>query len=109
MKLNELINEVSIHRNNFVKMMRVQTAIDKLYPEQETIERPTIKNDSEGIYITLDKIQMLSYINNGLGGFLLMNDIYVDNYKNIRKYYIEYNKPLEADKKKLKLAVPDAL
>lgn len=99
MKLNDLLNEVSIYRNNFVKVMMVQSAIDKLYPTDEISERPTVKNDNNGLYVTLDNIQMLNYIKNGLDGFLLIDDKYVDDYKNIRKYYIQYNKTIEAPKK----------
>jgi len=98
MKLTDLLNEVRIYRNNFVKVMMVQTAIDKLYPANETSERPTIKNDSEGIYITLDNIQMLKFVKNGMDSFLLVDDKYTDDYKNIKKYYIEYNKTIEAPK-----------
>ncbi|RLC47947.1 MAG: hypothetical protein DRH57_03100 [Candidatus Cloacimonadota bacterium] len=99
MRVNDLLNEVSVYRNNSVKVMMVQSAIDKLFPTNETSERPIIKNDSEGLYITLDKIQMLNYINNGMGSFILVDDKFVDDYKNIRKYYIHYNKTIEAPKK----------
>ena len=96
MKINDLLNEVRVFRHNFVKVMRVEDAINTLYPENETIERPKIKNDSDGLYLTLDTLQMDRYIKNGLGIFILKDDKFVDDYKNIRKYYIEYNKPIEA-------------
>ena len=99
MNVNDLLNEVNVYRHNFVKVMMVQDAIDKLYSENETSARPTIKNDSKGLYITLDNIQILAYTNKGLGSFKLVDGEFTDDYKNIKKYYIEYNKTIKTDKK----------
>ena len=57
MNVSELINEVRIYMHNSVKVMRVETALQELYPE----DTPEIKNDARGIYVVLDKIQIWIY------------------------------------------------
>ncbi len=91
MKVSELINEVRIYRHNSVKVMRVETALQELYPENT----PQIKNDVNGIFIVLDKIQLWEYDNKRLGVFMLVFDKDMDEYKSIKKYYVEYVKTIE--------------
>jgi len=95
MKVNELINEVRIFKHNGVKVMRVETALKDLFPE----DTPKVRNEADGIYITLDTIQYRDYETKKLGAFMLVFDKDVDEYKTVKKYFVEYIKTIEAPEK----------
>lgn len=90
MKLNDLINEVKVFKNNFVKVDMAEQAIEKLFPE-ESIK---IDYDDDGMFIVLDTFQFRDYENTGMGAFSLSDGGIVDEINNTKKYYIEYVKPM---------------
>ena len=93
MKLNDLINEVKIFKNNFVKVSMVEAALKKLFPE----ETPKILFDDNGMYVILDTFQIRDFENNGLGSFSLSDAGIVDEIKNTKKFYVEFVKPISVD------------
>lgn len=88
MKLRELINEVNIFQNNFVKIEMVQDELKKVFGD----EAPKIKFDEDGLYITMDNFLFREYENNPLDSFTLTDAGMIDEVKNIKKYYVEYVK-----------------
>jgi hypothetical protein len=91
MKISELINEVKLFKNNFVRVSMAEAAIKKLFPE----ETPKIQYDDQGMYIVLDTFQARDYENTGMGVFSLSDAGIADEIKNTRKYYVEFVKQVE--------------
>lgn len=88
MKLIDLLNEVNVFQNNFVRVDMAVEAIEKLFPE----ETPKIQYDKNGMFIVLDSFQFRDYEDNGLGVFSLTDSGIRDEIKNTKKFYIEYVK-----------------
>lgn len=91
MKITQLLKEVKLFKNNFVRISMAETAIAKLYPT----ETPKINFDDLGMYIILDTFQIRDYENIGMNGFTLSEAGIVNEIKNLKKFYIEYIKPIE--------------
>jgi len=91
MKLKDLLNEVTVHQNNFVKIDMVEKELEEIFGD----EAPKIKFDEEGLYIRMDNFLMRDYESNPMNSFTLTDsgfDNDKDEVKNIRRYYVEYTK-----------------
>lgn len=88
MKLKDLINEVKIYQNNFIKIGMVENDLKTLFPENT----PQVKFDTEGLYVVLDTFQFRDYENKRLTSFILTDAGLFDEMKNTKKYYVEYFK-----------------
>ena len=91
MKISDLINEVKIFKNNFVRVGMAEEAVKKLFPE----ETPKIEYNETGMYIVLDNFKFRDYENIGMGAFSLTDAGIVDEIKNTKMYYVEYTKPIK--------------
>jgi len=88
MKLSDLLNEVNVFKNNFVRADMAVEAVEKLFPE----ETPKIQYDEKGMFIILNNFQFRDYENTGMGSFSLTDGGIQDEIKNTKKYYVEYVK-----------------
>lgn len=87
MKLKDLLFEVRIFQNNFVKIEMVENELSTLFSEKV----PEVKFDDSGLYITIDNFQYRDMeMNGGFKKFSLTDAGLVNEVKNIKKYYIEY-------------------
>lgn len=93
MKISDLINEVKIFQNNYVRVDMAKKALEKLFPENT----PNIMFDEVGMYIVLDNFAFRDYENGSLGAFSLSEDGIVDEIKNTKKYYLEFIKPVVSE------------
>lgn len=98
MKLRDLLNEIKIHQNNFVKIDMVENQLKNIFQE----DMPKIQFDEDGLYIKLDNFQYREINNNPMDTFTITDAGFEnekDEVKNIKKYYIEYSVPTITDAK----------
>lgn len=104
MKLKDLISEVKIYQNNFIKINMAEKFIKEIVGEYGSIENmPRLEFDNDGLFILLDTM-MYREFDNKLASipenektFFLTGGTVVDDRKNIKKYYIEFMKVEEDD------------
>jgi len=91
MKLKDLLNEVVVQPNNFIKINMVKKELGLIFGE----DAPKPAFDEEGMYIKMDNFLYREIENNPMDNFTLTDAGFEnekDEMKNIRKYYIEYIK-----------------
>lgn len=94
MKLKDLINEVRIFQNNFIKIDTVKDKLKEFFGEENM---PEIGFDDKGMFVKI-KMELTTReeeIIDSLDFFTLTDGIVVDEMKNIKKFYIEYTKAPE--------------
>ncbi len=95
MKLKDLLFEVRIFQNNFVKVEMVTNELSSLFSEKV----PKVEFDDNGLYITIDNFQYRELeMNGGFKKFTLTDAGLVNEVKNIKKYYLEYIPAPKAEK-----------
>lgn len=92
MRLRDLILEVRVFQNNFIKVDLVEEELKKIFAQAENI--PKVNFDKDGMFITMDNFTLREYDNfygdDELTKFTLTDAGVVDEKNNINKYYIEY-------------------
>jgi len=90
MKLRDLLNETRVFQNNFIKVDMVEDELKKIFKNEKT---PKIKFDEDGMFITVDNFTYRHYFQeNNFNTFSLIDAGLIDEIKNIKKYYVEFNK-----------------
>jgi hypothetical protein len=91
MKIHDLIMEVRIFTNNFVKISMVEDELKVIFDDT-----PTIQFDENGMFIILNTFQFREYeMKESFKNFFLSDAGIIDEIKNTSKFYIEYNKPTD--------------
>lgn len=119
MKVRDLLLEVRLFQNSFIKLDIVETELKKVFSQSDTI--PKIAFDKDGMFITIDNFALREYENYYAQSklntpptdnpsdtppdttvkspeittdrpFTLSYAGVIDEIKNVRKYYIEYIK-----------------
>jgi len=91
MKLKDLLNEVVVHQNNFIKIDMVEKELGLIFGE----DAPKPAFDENGMYVKMDNFLYREIENNPMNSFTLTDAGFEnekDEIKNTRKYYVEYTK-----------------
>jgi len=91
MKLKDLLSEVKVQENNFVKVDMVKDELKQIFGE----DAPKTMFDEDGLYIKLDNFQLRDLDNTPMSTFSITDTGFEndkDEAKAIKKYYIEYVK-----------------
>ena len=91
MKVIDLINEVKVHQNNFIKIDMVDKELGLVFGE----DAPKTSFDDEGMYVKMNNFLYREIENNPMDSFTLTDAGFEnekDEISNTRKYYIEYTK-----------------
>jgi len=94
MKLKDILNETRIFQNNFIKLDIIKNEFKRIFGENT----PEIKFDNNGMFIKLDNLSYTEFNASDIDNFSLSDAGIIDEHKNIKKFYIEFIKPLENDK-----------
>lgn len=90
MKLEDLILEVRVFQNNFIKVDMVTDELKKIFKNEKV---PQVKFDEDGMFILVDNFIYRNFLQEGVfNTFSLVDAGIVDEIKNIKKYYIEFIK-----------------
>ncbi len=91
MKLKDLLFEVRIFQNNFIKVDMIKDELKMIFNNNDI---PEISFDTDGMYIAMDNFKLREFDNyGGFKKFSISDAGLINHVKNIRKYYIEFIKP----------------
>lgn len=91
MKLKDLLFEVRIFQNNFIKVDMIKDELKMIFNNTDV---PEISFDVDGMYIAMDNFKLREFDNyGGFKKFSISDAGLINHVKNIRKYYVEFIKP----------------
>lgn len=99
MKVKDLIYEVRIFQHQFVKTDLIKNELFIIFGN----DLPVIDFDDSGLFIIMDNFQIRDYENSFAGKpieerkFFLSDGGVIDEIKNIKKYYVEFTRPIKDD------------